>query len=244
MKPIEAFQYLFDHDLPLDISFPFEEEKGHFVTGKGICHIEKIHGSSRVTLGGFNPHRLVNHLKKSRSFSINLEIRGETYYCAIEDLTVSRSTIVIDIPPSLNLSLRRFLRVEPSLRSPVTLYIYTPQDGTVSFTVQDITEQGLSFIAGAPLAIEDNFICGLQIPIENGTFIFTNATVVYKIESTKTDKKAKKPNVSHKGILYGLALFPHSEDAKKIRLYIMNRDLEIKKNIQEGVEGKKKRVSP
>jgi hypothetical protein len=242
MKPIEAFQYLFDHNLPLIISFPFEEEKGHVITGKGICHIEKIHGS-KATLGRFNPHRLVYHLKKSRSFSINLEIKGETYFCVIEELTASRSTIGIDIPTSLNRSFRRFLRVEPSLRSPVTLYIYTPQDGTVSFTVQDITEQGLSFVAGAPLAIEDNFICGLQIPLDSGTFIFSSATLVYKIEFDRPEKRAKRLNIVNKGVLYGLALFPHSEDVKKIRLYIINRDLEIKKNIQEGVEGKKKRVS-
>ena len=235
MKPIEAFQYLFDHNLPLTLTFPFEEEKGHVIAGKGICHIEKIHGTSKVTLGKFNPDRLVYHLKRSRSFQANFEIKGEPYFCAIEKLTVSRSTIVIDIPTSLNSSMRRFSRVEPSLRSPVRLYIYTPQDGTVSFTVIDLTEQGLSFVADSPPAIEDSFMCGLQIPSDKGTFIFSNAAVVYRIESSGTDKKTRKPDAVNKSILYGLALFPHSEDAKKIRLYITNRDLEIKRKVQEGV---------
>jgi len=235
MKPIEAFQYLFDHNLSIILTFPFEEEKGHVITGKGICHIEKIHGRSGVTLGRFNPHGLIYHLKKSRSFQANFEIKGESYFCVMDGPTVSKSTIAIDIPTSLNSSMRKFSRVEPSLRSPVMLHLYTPQDGTVSFTVQDITEQGLSFVAGSPLAVENSFMCGLQIPVDKGTFIFSNAAVVYRIESSGTDKKTRKPDAVNKSILYGLALFPHSEDAKKIRLYITNRDLEIKRKVQEGV---------
>jgi hypothetical protein len=238
MKPIEAFRYLLDHNLPLILTFPFEEEKGYVITGRGTCHIKKLHGS-RVTLSRFNPSRLVYHLKRSRSFHANMEIKGETYFCAIESLTASESSIVIDIPVSLNPSLRKFSRVEPSLRSPVMLYIYTSQDGTVSFTVKDITEQGLSFVAGSPFAIEDSFTCGLQIPIDHRTFIFSNAAVVYKIKPAETDTKAKKPNILKKGILYGLALFPHSEDLKKIRLYMTNRDIEIRRKIQKELQREK-----
>jgi len=233
MKSLEAFQYLLDHNVPLLITFPFEEEKGHVITGKGICHIEKILNNSKVVLGRFNPQNLVHHLKKARSFQASFETKEETYFCAIEKLTTSGLTIVTDIPASLNMSMRKFLRVEPSLKSPVMLYIFTLQHGTVSFAVQDITEQGLSFIASSPLAVEDSFFCGLQIPTDKETFIFSNATVVYKIESAEIDKRAKKRGVLNKGILYGLALFPHSEDVKKIRLYMNNRDLEIKKKIQK-----------
>ena len=232
MKPIEAFQYLFEHNLPLIVTFPFEEEKGHVITGKGICHIEKIHGSSRVTLGKFNPSRLLYHLRNSQSFHANFDIKGETYFCVIEKLIVSKSTIGAAIPTSLRSSLRRLLRVEPSLQSPVMVYINTSKYGTISFTVQDIAEQGLSFIADSTLTIEDTFMCGLEMPIDNGTFILSKATVVYKIESRETDRAAKKQKVLQRDVSYGLALLPHRKDIKKIRLYIMRRDLEIKKKIQ------------
>jgi hypothetical protein len=238
MKPVEAFQYLFDHKLPLILTFPFEEEKGHVITGKGTCRIKKLHGS-RVTLSRFNPSGLIYHLKRSRSFHANLEIKGDTYFCVIESLTASESSIVIDIPVSLNPCLRKFSRVEPSLRSPVMLYIYTSQDGTVPFKVKDITEQGLSFTTGSPLAIEDSFMCGLQVPINRGTFIFSNAAVVYKIDSSGTNKRTKKPDILNKDIFYGLALFPHSEDVKRIRSYITNRDLEIKRKIQKRLQREK-----
>jgi hypothetical protein len=232
MKPIEAFQYLFDHNLPLNLAFPFEEEKGHFITGKGICHIEKIHGSSRVTFGRFDPRRLVYYLKKSRSFHVGFDIKGEAYFCAIEKLAVSGSTIAANIPASMNFSLRRFVRVEPSLRSPVLVYVNTSKHGTVSFTVQDIAEQGLSFIADSTFTIEDTFVCGLEMPIDKRTFILSKATVVSKIESRDTYKTVQKQKVYKRDISYGLALFPHSEDVKKISLYIIKRDLDIKKKIQ------------
>jgi hypothetical protein len=158
-------------------------------------------------------------------------MKGETYFGLIEGLTVSGSTIVADIPTSLMPSLRKFLRVEPSLQSPVMIYINMSQYGTVSFTAQDIAEQGVGFIANSTLAMEDTFICGLEIPIDNGTFILSKATVVYKKEDRDTGRTAEK-QMFNKSISYGLELFPHSEDTKKIRLYVMKRDLEIKKKIQ------------
>src|SRR3990170_936117 len=123
MKPVEALQYLFNHNLPLVLSFPLEEEKGHIITGKGVCHIEKIHGSSRVTIGRFHPSRLLYYLSNCQSFSVSFEINGETYFCTIEGLTVSGSIIVADIPTSLKTSMRKFLRVEPSRQSPVMIFI-------------------------------------------------------------------------------------------------------------------------
>jgi hypothetical protein len=231
MKPVEAFQYLSEHNLPLVLSFPLEEEKGHIVTGKGVCHIEKIHGNSRVTMGRFHPSRLLYYLSDCLSFSATFEIKGQTHVCTIEGLTVSGSIIVADIPISLKTSMRKFLRVEPSLKSPVITYITTDQYGTLSFSVQDISEHGLGFFTNVTLDTKDIFTCGLDLPIDNGTFILSKASVVYKRESTEKERAVKKKNIFDKSNFYGLELFPHNEDGKKIRLYIMKRDLEIRRKI-------------
>jgi len=232
MNPIEAFKYLFEHNLPLVLSFPLEEEKGHVITGKGICHIEKIHGRSRVTMGRFHPSRLLHFLSDCSSFSATFEIQGETHVCTIEGLIVSGSIIVADIPTSLKTSGRKFLRVEPSLKSPVMIYINTPQYGTLSFAVQDISERGSGFFTNATLDTEDAFTSGLELPIDNSFFILSKASVVYKRESTEKERAVKKQNIFVKSNFYGLELFPHNEDEKKIRLYIMKRDLEIRRKIQ------------
>jgi hypothetical protein len=234
MKPVEALQYLFNHNLPLVLSFPLEEEKGHVITGKGVCHIEKIHGSSRVTIGRFHPSRLLYYLSNCQSFSVSFEINGETYFCTIEGLTVSGSIIVADIPTSLKTSMRKFLRVEPSRQSPVMIFINTLQYGTLSFAVQDISERGSGFFTNVILDTEDTFTCGLELPIDDRTFILSKAMVVYKRESTEKERVVKKKNIFDKSNFYGLELFPHNEDEKKIRLYIMKRDLEIRRKIQGG----------
>lgn len=75
MKPVEAFQYLLGNNMPLVLSFPLEEEKGRVITGKGVCHIEKIHGGSRITVGRyiskiiFVDHRLLFSLCLSKDSS-------------------------------------------------------------------------------------------------------------------------------------------------------------------------------
>jgi hypothetical protein len=232
MKPVEAFQYLSEHNLPLVLAFPLEEEKGHIITGKGVCHIEKIHGSSRVTLGRFHPSGLLYYLSNCQDFSATFEIKGETYFCSIEGLIISGSIIVADIPTSLKTSMRKFLRVEPSRKAPVTTYITTSQYGTLSFAVQDISERGSGFFTNVILDIEDAFTCGLELPIDNGRFILSKASVVYKRESSEKERAMKKKNMFHKSNFYGLEFFPHNEDGKKIRLYIMKRELEIRRTIQ------------
>jgi hypothetical protein len=232
MKPVEALQYLFSNNLHLVISFPFEEEKGHIITGKGVCYIEKIHGNSRVTIGRFHPPGLLYYLSDCPSFSATFEIKGQTHVCTIEGLTVSGSIIVADIPTSLKTSMRKFLRVEPSLKSPVVIHINTPQHGTLSFAVQDISERGSGFFTNVILDTEDTFTCGLVLPIDDGTFILSKAMVVYKRESTEKERVVKKKNIFDKSNFYGLELFPHNEDEKKIRLYIMKRDIEIRRKIQ------------
>jgi hypothetical protein len=232
MQPVEAFQYLLDHNLPIVLSFPLEEEKGHVITCKGVCHIEKIHGSSRVTMGGFHPTRVLYHLGNCQSFLATFEMKGETYICAMEGLNVTGSSIVTDIPTSLRTSMRKFLRVEPSLKSPVMLYMNTQAYGTVSFAGQDVSEHGVGFFTKLTLDIAGTFICGLGLPADNETFLLSKATFVYKKELTEKEKAAKKQSIFDKGNFYGLELSPHVEDEKKIRLYVMKRDIEIRRKMQ------------
>jgi hypothetical protein len=183
-------------------------------------------------MGRFHPSRLLYYLSDCLSFSATFEIQGKTYVCTIEGLIVSGSIIVADIPSSLKTSMRKFLRIEPSFKSPVMIFINTPQYGTLSFMVQDISERGSGFFTNVILNIEDAFICGLELPMDNLTFVLSKAVVIYKRESTEKERAVKKQNIFNKSNFYGLELFPHTEDEKKIRLYIMKRDLEIKRKIQ------------
>ncbi|MBA4372917.1 MAG: hypothetical protein C0402_08640 [Thermodesulfovibrio sp.] len=237
MNPVEAFQYLKEKNLPIILSFPMEEETGHIITGKGLCYVANVHGTSRVTFGKFSPYRLLSFLRTALLCHATFEINGLTFGCVIQDITFhgsvdEKSVVTASIPEALGAFPRRFIRVEPSAKAPAILYVKTVHYGTLSFPVKDISEGGVGFISPTILDLEDKFICCIRLPIENDNTVLSNAVLVYKNEY-KGIQTARSPRLSPKGIFYGLELFPHQEDGKKIRVYVMEREREIRKVIQQ-----------
>jgi hypothetical protein len=243
IKPLEAFQYLLEKNLPLILSFPLEEEKGYFITGMGICYVEKIHGSSRVTFGKFSPFKTLDAIRSSQYFYANFEIKGTTYGCILEDIMVDRAAVVASVPVSLSAFLRKFLRVEPSFKLPVNIHMTIAMYGTLSLPVRDISEHGVGFTSEAPLDVGQELICGIELPLEGKTFILSRFSIAYKKElEQKTPQTGRKGRSGYgnapsgkynRGVSYGFELFPHNEDEKKLRLYIRQREVEIRKKIQE-----------
>lgn len=231
MKPLEAFEFLHREQLPLILSFPLEEEKGHVITGKGICFVDKIHGSSRITFYRFSPANLLNSLRYCTSFYATFDMKGTTYGCFMTEIVPGASAMTTAMPDTLSPFMRRFLRVEPSWKTPVIIYVKPPEYGTVSFEVKDISECGLGFVSPAMLDLEGRIFCGIELPDRH--VLLAEAEVVYKKDALRSGitLSGQKPLVC--GISYGLELFFHSEDAKKVRLYIMQREIEIRKLIQQ-----------
>ncbi len=240
MKPSDAFIYLYEKKLPLIISFPFEEEKGYFITGRGLCYIEKIYRNDKITLNRFTPYRSIVCIQKEQYFFANFEVLGKSYTCFFDDLTVENNKVTAAIPGTMNPYLRRFLRVEPAAKLPVTLYLFSPDYGTISINVKDISERGIGFLSQLVLNTNQQIVCGIRLPIQGETFILSNASIVYKLDSLLSPsskiQSVKRIFLSEKFknmIAYGLELFPHTEDENKIRIYIMQRDIEIRRLLQE-----------
>ncbi len=241
MKPVEAFQYLHEKSLPIILSFPMEEETGHIITGKGLCYVENIHGTSRVTLGRFSPYLLLVFLRQALVCHATFEVGGVTYGCLIQDITFhgsvnEKSVITASLPNDLNSFPRRFLRVEPSAKAPALIYIRTAHFGTLPFAVKDISEGGVGFISPMLLDLQEKFICCITLPINGDNTILSDSVLVYKSERKDglPSKYAKTGSrLAQGGTFYGLELFPHQEDGKKIRLYVMEREREIRRVIQQ-----------
>ncbi len=237
MKPVEAFQYLKEKNLPIILSFPMEEESGHIITGKGLCYVVSVHGTSRVTFGRFSPYRLLTFLRTALLCHATFEINGLTYGCVVQDITFhgsvdEKSVVTASIPEALGAFPRRFIRVEPSVKSPAVLYVKTVHYGTLPFSVKDISEGGVGFVSPTILDLEEKFICCIRLPGENDNTVLSNAVLVFKNEY-RGGPGGRTSRLSPKGIFYGLELFPHQEDGKKIRLYVMEREREIRKVIQQ-----------
>jgi hypothetical protein len=233
VKPLDAFRYLKDHDLPLILSFPLREEKDRFITGKGTCYVEEIHGSSRVTFWKFSPSRLLISLRDAHTIYATFEIKGDTYGCTLTDILVEGYRMISSIPVSLKPFLRRFLRVEPSVKAPVLVYLKPSHRGTVSFLVRDISEQGIGFHSPSILELEETLLCGIGLPIEGRLFILSKASIIHRteFEQRRTEGGMRRSHVD--GVSYGLELFAGPEDTNKIRIYVMQREIEIRNKIQE-----------
>ncbi|NWF97968.1 MAG: hypothetical protein HXY52_03400 [Nitrospirae bacterium] len=242
MKPGDAFIYLYEKKLPLILSFPFEEEKGYFITGRGLCYIEKIYNNEKILLSRFSPYRSIICIEKEQYFFANFEVLGKSYSCIFDNLSVENNKVTATIPKNMNPYLRRFLRVEPSIKLPVTLYLFSPEHGTISLNVKDISERGVGFLSQIVVNTNQQIVCGIRLPLQGETFVLSNASIVYKLDSlTKPESSFKTPSGQHISfsekfkdmIAYGLELFPHTEDENKIRIYIMQRDIEIRRLLQE-----------
>lgn len=233
MKPAEAFQYLLEQNLPLILSFQLKEEKEHIITGKGICFIEKIHGSSRVTLCRFSPIKIVGAIRNNPFLYATFEMQGKTYGCSIRDIVSDGAVVTASVPDFLSPFLRKYIRIEPSNKEPVLLHIQSGQHGTISLPVKDISESGIGFIDASALDIRSKLVCGIELPIQDKPFILADATVVYKVETPQHTAFAGSKNRSSGSLFYGLELFAHYEDRKKIRLYVMHREVEIRRLIYE-----------
>jgi hypothetical protein len=144
---------------------------------------------------------------------------------------------VTDIPRVVHPFLRKFLRVEPSKKAPVLLHVSSRQQGTIFYPVKDISERGIGFFTSTPPDIGTNIVCGIEMPLDGGTFILSTAVVVYSRDDHRQARLGAQGSrqAGQPGISCGLQLYPHHEDEKRIRLYVMQRELEIRKKIQEQV---------
>jgi len=220
VKPVEVFRYLQEKSLPMVISFPMVEEKNHLVTGRGVCYVEEVHGTSRMTLSRFNPFRLVKQIARTEHIYATFEVNGRSQECVIRDLTISGNRIVAAIPEAMTVARRRFIRIEPSLGNPVFLFIKFPGSGTHTFVVRDVCEQGCGFLSKADLHESERILCGIKLPEYENEFILSEGKIVYKKREGRS-------------IRYGLELYLHHDDVARMRQYIMKREIEIRKLLQE-----------
>lgn len=233
MNALQAMQYLKEKELPLIIYFPFHETEKHVIQGKGLCFIQKIHGESRITIGKFYPSGLLTSIRKVTDLDATFEVDGKNYNCVIGDLTFGRDILTAEIPETIQPTSRKFLRVNPSLKAPVILYFRQQGEGTTAIAVQDISERGIGFTHPSDLNFQDKIItCAIELPLEGKTVLLTDTALVSKINMASKATALQKRLFLNNGIFYGMELFPQPEDEKKIRMYIMQREVEIRRIIQ------------
>jgi len=118
------------------------------------------------------------------------------------------------LPVSIFDNKRRFFRVEPDVKDPVTVHILPENSSTKSFAVRDVSEGGIGF--STPFAgVNLHTVYPVALALPGGKVILGNANTVVK-EALRADL-----------FTYGMTLIFNETDLISVRQYVYKRQAGI-----------------
>lgn len=183
------------------------------------CEIIQIVGEieTRLVLDNFKPEEFVilyNQLGKGKPLSGFITRGDETLGFDLEVDTSRRGKITVFLPESVYEQKRKYFRVEPDPKVPVTIFIQPPDDRTISIAVRDVSEGGVGVVSSYPrLEKGTSYPAALALPKKQ--LIMGSATIMFK------DK------ISGDNYTYGMALSFHPTDVQYLQHYVYKRQAGI-----------------
>ncbi|MCX7794174.1 MAG: PilZ domain-containing protein [Thermodesulfovibrionales bacterium] len=206
----DVISYVIERELPVIISFEIDEY-GRPVTVRGVCRVRLR--QNNFILYQFKPNFLINGIRDSGDMKIVLSYKDMNYESVIKIIRKAEHEVEVTIPDKLFIERRRYVRIVPSLKKPVRLFMLMPCESTLSLEVYDISQRGIGFYSSRDLKIGDIYVFGIQLPEQ------TKIIISYGIIRFKKEKSS--------GIRYGAELYLHPQDEELILQYIRKRELEI-----------------
>ena len=122
--------------------------------------------------------------------------------------------ITVLLPATMFDNKRRFFRVEPDVKDPVTMHILPENSATKAFMVRDVSEGGIGL--NAPFAgLNLNAIYPIALTLPGGKLILGSANTVFK-EVIRADL-----------FNYGMILILNETDIVSVRQYVYKRQAGI-----------------
>lgn len=187
-------------------------EDGDLVTARGLCHVKALTGHEMV-LYRLSPEAFSGVLKKNTQIKLVLSHLDENYEISSAVLTTGLDNLYIKIPDTLFIEKRGNVRVEPSRRKPVLLYMLRTNVPTNPLRVGDICLGGLSFETEIELAKDSIHGFTIVLPEQKG-IVLSYGKIVYQRSAGLVYR-------------YGVQLNIHPGDEERIADYIMHREKEI-----------------
>jgi len=214
---VQIIEYSYKNKMSLIFSFPIIEE-GKNVTVRATCQIRDIKQNYFI-VDKIKPNFTLNGLVEDTFIKVIFPAK-EIHY---EGLCLIRSEkddmLYIDFPEKLFIERRRHLRIEPSVKKPVYIYVYIPKEASDPFEVLDISLKGASFISERDLS-------------ETGVYTFalwiTDMDVVIMAAGVVRYKQAQNSKFK-----YGVEFQISEKDQEKVSNYIRKREIEILQNLKQ-----------
>lgn len=206
----QVLEYILRADIPVIISASVLED-GEPVTARGLCRIEAFTNRG-IVLYRFKPLIFSKAVKENEQIKMLLSHRDENFDIAAAVLKTGPDKLLVAAPDVLFKEKRKNVRIEPSLKNPVPLYILRKNEPTTACRVIDISIGGLCFETGIELINNDIYVFAIGLP--GAGIVLGYGKILYRRSEASVYQ-------------YGVQLNIHPGDEDRIAQYIMNREKEI-----------------
>jgi len=183
------------------------------------CEIIKMVGEieTKLVLDNFSPEEFVglyNQLGKGKTISGFLNLADETFGFDLKVDSSRMGKITAFLPEAVFEQKRKYFRVEPDKKEPVSIYIQPGNGHTICVDAKDVSEGGIGMVSSYPgLNKEETYPVALALP--KNQIILGNAKVMFKGDT---------PGQSFN---YGLELVFHPADQQYLQHYVYKRQAGI-----------------
>ncbi|HOO38526.1 MAG TPA: PilZ domain-containing protein [Deltaproteobacteria bacterium] len=183
------------------------------------CDIIQMVGEieTKLVLDNFNPEEFIvlyNQLGKDKSLSGFITQGDETFGFDLEVNSARMGKITVFLPEAVYEQKRKFFRVEPDPKDPVTLHIHPEGERTISVTARDVSEGGVGMITEYQ-DLEKGTTYPVALVLPKNQVILGNARVMFKVPA------------DGKGFNYGMELDLHPADLQYLQHYVYKRQAGI-----------------
>jgi len=206
----ELINKSYKENQPVIIVYTTLEDRKH-VTVRCLAYIREIL-DNRLVFHKFKPFFPSRIIKNGFEIKAVFSAFPESYETVLKIMEIDGDTLYTNIPKGFYES--RPIRIEPSPKKPVYLYVLTFGEPTYSLDVVNISEKGIGF-----LSLRD-FPVGAQLGM---TIVLPDDFGLIVCYGTIRFKKEERPGFFR----YGAELHNHPKDKAIIARYIMNREKEI-----------------
>ena len=183
------------------------------------CEIIQVVGEvePKLVLDKFNPQEFVGlyrHMGKGKPLMAYITMDEDSLGFELRVVHTVMDKITALLPLSIYDNKRRFFRVEPDVKEPVTVHILPENGATKTFPVRDVSEGGIGLNAPfAGLNMHSTYPIALMLP--GGKLILGSANTVFK-EAVRVDL-----------FNYGMTLNFNETDIISVRQYVYKRQAGI-----------------
>lgn len=188
------------------------------------CEIIKMVGEieTKLVLDNFNPEEFValyNQLGRGTPISGFITLHTDTLGFTMKVASSRMGKITTYLPEVVYEQKRKFFRVEPDPKDPVTLYIQPDGHSTKAIPVRDVSEGGVGMVSSFQ-HLEKDARYPIVLVLPKNQILMGNATIMFKDET--------RPE----GITYGMELSFHPTDLLHLQYYVYKRQAGILASIR------------